>query len=151
MCVCRQRAGCLIAPHLTARRNTGPPPPPPPRVPQLTPSCYFHVQLSISLLPRSAVTSKLLFGYDRLSGNRPFPPLCLNRRSLCGEGGEGGLQGFESELKAGIITSAAERACPLWCGPRNTALCWTTVAFHSLLLTAHYFSERIPHVFTQQC
>lgn len=28
----------------------------------------------ISSEPCSAVTSKLLFGYDRLSGNRPFPP-----------------------------------------------------------------------------
>lgn len=74
------------------------------------------------------MTSKLLFGYDRLSGNRPFPPLCLNR-SAEGEreeegGREGWFLGFESELKAGIITSAAERACPLWYGQKNTALCW---------------------------
>lgn len=58
--------------------------PSPARAPQLTPSCYFHVQreLATSSPPCSAMTSKLLFGYDHLSGNRPFPSLCLNRCSM---------------------------------------------------------------------
>lgn len=62
------------------------------------------------------MTSKLLFGYDRLSGNGPFPPalpkplFSAEREMKLG----GMVQGFESELKAGIITSAAERACPRW-------------------------------------
>lgn len=81
--------------------------PSPARAPQLTPSCYFHVQreLATSSPPCSAMTSKLLFGYDHLSGNRPFPSLCLNRCSMLWSWGGGVL---ESELKA-----APERACPL--------------------------------------
>lgn len=70
----------------------------------------------ISSLPCSAVTSKLLFGYERLSGNRPFhppPPPAARPLFLAVRRGrvEGMVQGLE--LKAGIITSAAVRACPL--------------------------------------
>lgn len=82
------------------------------------------------------MTSKLPFGYDRLSGNRPFPPalpkplfLALWRRR------EGRMVlGFESELKAGIITSVGERVCPLWYG-QKILLCWPTVVgdFHTAL------------------
>lgn len=83
--------------------------PSPARAPQLTPSCYFHVQreLATSSPPCSAMTSKLLFGYDHLSGNRPFPSLCLNRCSMLWSWGDGVLES-ESELKA-----APKRACPL--------------------------------------
>lgn len=68
------------------------------------------------------MTSKLLFGYDRLSGNWPFPP-ALPKPLLLALLREGVKEGwrwvFESELKAGIITSAAKRACPLWYGQKT--------------------------------
>lgn len=74
--------------------------------------------------PPSTMTTKLLFGFDHLSGNGPFPSLCLNRCSMLRGGGGlgvvvvwGGVRGedwslSELELKAGIITSATEWACP---------------------------------------
>lgn len=46
--------------------------------PALSPSINFFLLFPcpacISSLPCSTVTSKLLFGYERLSGNRPFQP-----------------------------------------------------------------------------
>lgn len=127
MSLCRQRAGCLIAEHLSAAEKHGP-------SPALSSSInsflLFPRPARISSLPCLAMTSKLLFGYDRLSGNRPFPPLCLNRCSYS-SAEEGGVGGGESELKAGIITSAAERACPL--------LVWTQK--HHRIMLAHS-SER---------
>lgn len=97
------------------------------------------------------MTSKLLFGYDRLSGNRPFPspslptfPKLLFLALLRGRR-ETGMNGcwFLTELKAGIITSVAERACPIWyeCkkNPKTTVLCWpmVVIAFHLTLNVFH--------------
>lgn len=79
--------------------------PSPARAPQLTPSCYFHVQreLATSSPPCSAMTSKLLFGYDHLSGNRPFPSLCLNRCSMLWSWGGGGIGvGAEGSAWTGV-------------------------------------------------
>lgn len=103
--------------------------PSPARAPQLTPSCYFHVQreLATSSPPCSAMTSKLLFGYDHLSGNRPFPSLCLNRCSMLWSWGGGcWSQSWRQRLNG---------RAPFWYGHKKNPmeLCWPAAVrgFHS--------------------
>lgn len=133
MCVCRQRAGCLIAAHLTACWNKGPSPAS--WVPQLTPSCYFHVQRALAHChaPPWQVNCYLVMTVCRETGH--FPPLCLNRcSSLCVKRREGGRDG------AGFWVGAEGRNYHIsgWTGvpplvwiQKHTALCWPTVGFHS--------------------
>lgn len=109
--------------------------------------CPAHVSSQKCL----AMTSKLVFGYDRLSGNRPFPLLCLNRCSNSAER-EGGRKGWcrvlESELKAEIITSAAGRACPLlvWMQKHHRIMLAHSSERLSFRHNRAHFSGNLPHV-----
>lgn len=153
MSLCRQRAGCLIAEHLSAAEKHGP-------SPALSSSInsflLFPRPARISSLPCLAMTSKLLFGYDRLSGNRPFPPLCLNRCSYSSaeEGGVGGggvwaegrnyhISGWTGVPPFGMDTKTPQN----YVGPQQ----WEVFIRHNRV----HFSVNLPHaspcqVFTQQ-
>ncbi len=67
-----------------------------------------------------------------------------------------GVRGFESELKAGIITSAAERACPLWYGQKKHSMMLAHGSERFSFGTREFaFPKNLPHVpksrvFTQQ-
>lgn len=59
------------------------------------------------------------------------------------------VQGFQSELKAGIITSATDRACPLWYGHKKTHKIMLAdsnerFSFGTMVYT---FSENLPLAF----
>lgn len=70
-----QRGGCLIPTHLTPQRTARP---------SISSFLLFPCRAHVSTLTCTSVTSKLLFGFDRLSGNGPFPPLWLSRSSNSG-------------------------------------------------------------------
>lgn len=63
--------------------------PPPAPSPPINFFLLFPCPAHISSLPCCAVTSKLLFGYERLSGNRPFYRVFKGGRDGAGLGAEG--------------------------------------------------------------
>lgn len=120
MSACRQRTGCLIAERLTRWRNMGHPLP---RVPQLTSSCYFHVQHALAHCHARLWQVNCCLGMSvcRETGHSTPPPLCLDRYPSCAErkGGRDGA-GLGAEGRNYHI-SGCTGVPPFWYGYKNTA------------------------------